>query len=163
MSAHSLYCKRGHLRSPENLSKCGACKLCRHIKRIPQHTHCRKGHLYTAESWNGIRCMTCKREIEVWTRLQMRYGVSKEQFYDMLHKQGSKCAICFTPFELSGLGKLETRRAQLYPRVDHAHTKGAAVRGLLCHPCNMVLGYAHDSRKVLLSAIDYLQKHSEHS
>jgi hypothetical protein len=30
------------------------------------------------------------------------------------------------------------------------------VRGLLCHNCNMLLGFAHDSIDVLQSAVQYL-------
>lgn len=55
------------------------------------------------------------------------YGLSPEQFSEMITSQGGCCAMCATPF-----GK------KIY--VDHNHATGA-VRGLLCNKCNIGLGY----------------------
>jgi hypothetical protein len=40
--------------------------------------------------------------------------------------------------------------------VDHCHTTGA-VRGILCHHCNLLLGHAKDAEDTLLSAVTYLR------
>lgn len=39
--------------------------------------------------------------------------------------------------------------------IDHDHLTGA-VRGVLCRPCNLGLGYFRDNPRVLVSAITYL-------
>jgi hypothetical protein len=41
--------------------------------------------------------------------------------------------------------------------IDHCHTTGA-IRGLLCHGCNVGLGYFKDSPERLIKAAEYLQK-----
>jgi len=43
--------------------------------------------------------------------------------------------------------------------VDHNHATGK-VRALLCHNCNLTLGRAKDNPNILLSCIDYLNKHN---
>jgi hypothetical protein len=44
--------------------------------------------------------------------------------------------------------------------VDHCHSSGK-VRGLLCNPCNTMLGHGRDNVEVLKSAVKYLEKHSD--
>ena len=57
--------------------------------------------------------------------------------YDaMLAKQGGRCALC------GG----EMKR----PVVDHCHQTGA-VRGVLCHPCNIKLPAVEDMGWVMLA------------
>lgn len=56
------------------------------------------------------------------------YGIEPEIYYEMLDKQGNKCAICYAE---------STRRAM---NIDHNHKTGK-VRGLLCDGCNMSLGH----------------------
>lgn len=79
--------------------------------------------------------------------LKYRYGLSTEQFDQMMIDQEGKCAICGNHFEKS-------------PHVDHNHITGA-VRALLCHHCNVMLGYAYDDVEILQNAIDYLLKYEE--
>ena len=76
--------------------------------------------------------------------LLWRYGISLEEFKTMEAIQGGVCAICH---QLS-LSRLH---------VDHDHVSGR-IRGLLCHQCNVMLGYAKDNVLTLESAIAYLQR-----
>ena len=55
-----------------------------------------------------------------------RYGLTTEQYEQLLVDQDSRCAIC--------------GEASLKLQVDHCHTNGK-VRGLLCPKCNTALGY----------------------
>jgi hypothetical protein len=72
-----------------------------------------------------------------------RYGITEEQYQQMLADQGNACAICRTPFE------------GIKVCVDHCHdTK--KVRGLLCDGCNVGLGRFKDSPNLLQRAVDYL-------
>lgn len=76
------------------------------------------------------------------------YGITEEQYQEILESQGHKCAIC------------GTTDPQHYGRfvIDHCHTTGK-VRGLLCNHCNRGLGAFMDNRQSLLSAINYLNQH----
>lgn len=86
------------------------------------------------------------------TRLRAKYGISLETYDAMLAAQGGVCAICGRPETMVMKGKL----AML--GVDHDHATGQ-VRGLLCGPCNMLIGGARHDPAVLESAIRYLEHH----
>lgn len=66
------------------------------------------------------------------------YGLAQEDFDLLLNFQGYACGMCRNPFE----------EGQLI-HVDHDHaccqkknrSCGECVRGLLCHACNIALGY----------------------
>lgn len=72
------------------------------------------------------------------------YGVTQEWFETKLKEQDNKCAICFN--ELTK------------PKVDHNHVTGQP-RDLLCHSCNVCIGFAHEDVTRLANAIQYLNKH----
>lgn len=79
--------------------------------------------------------------------LQKNYGISLEFVRKLSEKQNHCCAICFVPE--SSLGECLS--------VDHDHETGE-VRGLLCRPCNLGIGYLKDSIPKLQGAINYLTK-----
>lgn len=72
------------------------------------------------------------------------YGLTLLEYDDLLERQESACAICFTPVIDRSL------------HVDHDHISGS-VRGLLCRGCNMGLGNFLDSVEHLRNAIRYLE------
>lgn len=71
-----------------------------------------------------------------WRKAHLRrnFGITLEQYTEMLVKQGGVCAVC------GGLNPTPTRRLA----VDHDHKTGK-IRGLLCGPCNLHLGKFEDS------------------
>lgn len=78
--------------------------------------------------------------------IRLRYGLSWEQYQQMLQLQCGKCAIC---------GQKPSSQRLV---VDHDHATGAT-RGLLCHACNCALGYLENFRWVE-NANAYLSCHS---
>lgn len=83
------------------------------------------------------RCKDCHRDI--------RYKLEIGEYNRRLEEQGGVCAICKCEPPLNK--QLE---------VDHCHLSDR-VRGLLCGPCNRLLGAARDSVKTLLAAAEYLE------
>lgn len=83
-------------------------------------------------------------------RLRRKYGLSLEQYQQMLIAQNHKCAICSTT-KPGG-------RSKKYFAVDHNHITNK-VRQLLCSRCNTVLGHVQDNQNLLLKMIDYLKTH----
>ena len=73
-----------------------------------------------------------------------KYGMSESDYLDMLEKQKDQCAICGKAVGKSRLS------------VDHDHETGK-VRGLLCQPCNIGLGFFDEDVEALQNAINYLQ------
>lgn len=76
-------------------------------------------------------------------RLKRYYGISLEEFNDLLAQQDGACGVC---------------RAELTdtPHVDHDHKTGE-VRGLLCGKCNRGLGMFDDDPAMLRRAAEYLE------
>jgi hypothetical protein len=56
------------------------------------------------------------------------------------------------------MAKTGTRRKRSRLCVDHDHTTGK-VRGLLCHDCNVGIGFMRDSVENFRRAIAYLDRH----
>lgn len=81
------------------------------------------------------------------------YKGKTEQKHEMIWKQLGLCAIC---------GK-DIREGAKLVHIDHCHETGA-IRGILCHNCNVGLGHFKDSVDRLQSAIDYLEEfRTEHA
>ena len=77
-------------------------------------------------------------------RVQQTYGLQKGEYAELYLFQGGLCALC--------------RRATGASRrlsVDHDHATGA-VRGLLCRPCNTLLGHARDKLAFFRRCLGYL-------
>jgi hypothetical protein len=80
-----------------------------------------------------------------YASIKWKYGISQEQFEEMLARQCGVCAICSR--------KEESKRGRLF--VDHCHSTGV-VRGLLCSRCNSGLGNFRDSPEIMDNARAYL-------
>jgi len=77
-----------------------------------------------------------------------KYGLSLEDYNNMLDEQNHKCKLCLTSF---------TTLISKNIHIDHCHTTNK-VRGVLCLHCNTGLGYFKDNTRTLTKAINYLQE-----
>lgn len=127
--------------------------------------------IYTVNGkFRGRRCKKCRRDLQrgavdpvknrqkakrrrelfpeeyVDYMREKRYGVTREQFEQMLIDQKRVCAIC-------GLPNRNGKRLS----VDHDH-QTSKVRSLLCNSCNLLLGYAEENETTLENAVRYLRK-----
>jgi len=89
-------------------------------------------------------------EYERRSRLKREYGLTEEQFEEMVRVQKSKCAICCN----GDIGRKGDKKLM----IDHCHRTGK-VRELLCHHCNMLLGHSDDDPILLRKAAQYLERH----
>jgi hypothetical protein len=79
---------------------------------------------------------------QVWkNKLKARYGLTPQQYFDLMKKHGGKCAICGSDKKLG---------------IDHCH-KTKKIRGILCGDCNRGLGLFKDNQEFLLKAVNYLK------
>lgn len=92
-------------------------------------------------------------ELEKARSLRDNFGISLDEYNQMLSAQNGVCAICKQPETHKRNDKVKALA------VDHDHGTGK-IRGLLCADCNTGIGKLKDSVNVLQSAIDYLRKHS---
>jgi hypothetical protein len=79
--------------------------------------------------------------------LKRGFGITLDQYNELLAKQNYQCACCGTT----------DPRGQGTFHVDHCHKTGI-IRGLLCHLCNTGIGKLGDDLSGLLKAVAYLEK-----
>lgn len=82
--------------------------------------------------------------------LKKSYGMTQEQYDNMLVKQQGLCAIC------NKQQKAISRRLD----IDHCHKTGK-IRGLLCSKCNTALGLLNEDVEVFNKAVSYLSRRNQ--
>ncbi len=80
--------------------------------------------------------------------LRRQYGLTLEDFEELLRTQNGRCAICNS--ESPG------KRSKNW-HVDHDHATGV-VRGILCSHCNIALGNFGDDIERMRKAIEYIER-----
>ncbi len=80
--------------------------------------------------------------------LKYYYGISLEQYKQMLKDCDNKCTICNI--------ELDRSTKKLEPHIDHCH-RTDKIRGILCGKCNSILGYCDDNTEILKICIKYLE------
>lgn len=129
-----------------------------HVQYKVQCSTCNDVHLREAKQLkNGVKSQDCtfykpsnwlgrEREDSIMRR---QYGISMQQFDELLAFQGHCCAIC-----KETIGKLSRKI-----NIDHDH-KTNVVRGILCSGCNTGLGQLGDTVEGLKRALAYLENDS---
>lgn len=139
----SFYVSRGR-----HISQCSSCK-----RAYQKNRRIEKGDEVRARK----RASHAKHYERV-TRpylLKKKFGLTVEQYEQMLANQGGCCAICGrSPDQVEHLAR-DGRKAKVLA-VDHDHATGT-VRGLLCAQCNKGLGNLQDDPDVVLMAFHYLK------
>lgn len=85
-------------------------------------------------------------------RMKKKYGISVEQANEILESQEHKCSICLNSIFFY-VGKSGNRNSVAC--IDHDHSTGN-VRGILCHKCNVAIGFLRDDISLLDRAKSYL-------
>ena len=124
------------------LGLCGACYQRRQTARHPERKRAQD------TNWRKRNPEKARAGIRRWN-LMRKFGISVEDYDVMLQGQGGLCALC---------GRSERALAKRLA-VDHDHDTGA-VRGLLCGPCNVVLGYIENT-EWYPKALAYLRTHRQ--
>jgi len=93
---------------------------------------------YKPANWSGLD----KDEVII----RRQYGITLQEFEELLQFQGGVCAICQK--------SLENERRKI--NIDHDHETNE-VRGLLCSGCNTGLGHLGDNIDGLERALYYLK------
>lgn len=86
------------------------------------------------------------RESRIKVKLKDRYGITLEDYNNLLVKCDFRCSIC-------GLPHTDEKKLN----IDHCHNTNI-IRGLLCGDYNRGIGLLNDSIDNLLNAIKYLTK-----
>jgi len=148
------FCKYGHPRTRESVTKDGFCKTCMTLR----NTAYRKSGKGKKKHAAWQRIWAKKNPDSVFsTKLKVLYGITPEQYEMLLLNQKGKCAICPIVLDKS------TRKT--FPCVDHNHaccpsgkSCGKCIRGLLCARCNSAIGLFNESIEVMFAGIKYLKE-----
>lgn len=103
---------------------CRTCGICK-----PQDDFGIRARVYKGVSYRNRSCKDCCYKRARNYRLKKLYGISAEDYDRLLVEQGDRCALCAA----------STDEADALV-VDHEHASGR-VRGLLCQPCNVAVGF----------------------
>jgi hypothetical protein len=113
-----------------------------HVEKYQRHTD--KNQVERIRRWRKTaKGKLLSRKIARKLNLK-KYGLTADDYSEMLKAQNGKCAICKKPDKTRNLA------------IDHCHLTGK-IRGLLCAKHNMGLGYFDDSISILKEAIEYLK------
>lgn len=131
---------------------CGCCQTTKPVfefaknkaKKDGLQERCRLCRAEHHQKTKHLRLKPTKTQKRKW--LMTSYGLTEDEFNNLLKQQNNKCAICGT----SDWGKPS-------PSIDHCHKTGK-VRGLLCNNCNRGLGLLKDSKEIIQNAIKYLKR-----
>ncbi len=106
-------------------------------------------YFYRHPRGDGLRtqCKSCSNKVTFFCGIKRKYGITKEEYNNMLKEQNGKCVICGIDFN-------NTYQID----IDHNH-KTSKVRGLLCSGCNTGLGKFKENTFILIKAIKYLEKY----
>lgn len=142
-------CLKGHVLDGENVRMEGTSRRCRACKDAydnQRYEADKPKALAQSREWalaNPVRAFWNKRR----SRLRKKLGIEEADVVALHEKQRGLCPICERTLNLVGINT----------HIDHDHATGK-VRGLLCFPCNILLGNAKDSVANLERAILYLEK-----
>ncbi len=159
-----MKCKKPHL-APSTAYKyykcrCGRCRGWK--KEAAARTNDKEKARIRSQEWRKKNVQRSRASVKNWTAanpskvlsMQLKkYGISLEQYNDLLRKQNGRCAICNS--RPAGMQHSKTRLC-----VDHEHSTGK-VRGLLCGGCNIGLGHFKHNIGILKNAIKYLEENGD--
>lgn len=91
--------------------------------------------------WRCQQANISARRISI---LKSKYGLTMEQYDQLLAAQDNACAVCKNKFD------------KLWPCIDHDH-QTMQIRGILCVKCNTGIGNLGDG-SLLEAALLYIQK-----
>jgi hypothetical protein len=155
------------LKTMKRCTKCGQNKsvLKNFYKRSDRpntyQSHCKKCRAEWAKRWFrtpagkqyrkrlNVSRRTIHKNQTRRSSAKYKYGLSTKQFNSLM--QEKFCELCGCEFS-------DKKR----PSIDHDHTTGI-IRGLLCQPCNAMLGRLCDDPRVFRKVADYLEGHRKHN
>lgn len=125
-------------------------------KQEPTCNPCRVSNSARRKTWTDANPghflkYTANPQVSRRARLLITYGLTIEDYDNLLTDQGGMCKICAQP-ETTLIKGVVIRLA-----VDHCHKTGK-IRGLLCSGCNTALGGFNDNIDIMNKAIDYLKE-----
>jgi Recombination endonuclease VII len=147
------------------MKRCNKCGTSKELAQFHKHRGYRDGHISV--------CKACRRDyndsvrdrrnewVRGWRkqnpdkqqtyRLKTDYGISFEEYTEILAQQGGVCKICRQPEQL----KTKNGKVKLLA-VDHDHETDK-IRGIICNGCNRAIGYIFNDPSIARAIAEYLE------
>lgn len=138
--------------------RCNKCSQVKPIDEFDKHAMCKGGYVGYCKGCRRAydRVRTARPDYHFKRNLWVSYRLRMPDYDGLIEKQLGRCAICVQP--------LGDYRKTIH--VDHDHAcnhpgKGdkscrGCVRGILCQPCNTLVGWVESRRHLLDSVLLYL-------
>lgn len=138
--------------------KCSGCKKNLSVKAYHKERNTKRGYKHYCKNCDKAAFKRWRAALSPQERQNKsiaytihKYGLTFEDYQNLLKKQNGVCAICKKP-ELRKVNQFGFKRLA----IDHEHFSNK-VRGLLCASCNTSLGGLYNIQ-LLKQAIEYLKK-----
>lgn len=118
------------------------------------HSYCRKCEVVISKEYRRTNRVAVKRTLKV-SEWKTVYGLTENQYNDILTEQSGGCAICGQTYSYIRNGE------RIGLCVDHDSVSGA-VRGLLCSKCNIGIGSLEHNIELIAKAIRYLERRKDY-
>lgn len=127
------------------MKHCNKCNTTKPLSEFHKKAGRKDGHSSTCKACVNNRTRPYDKDADKDRKLRKAYGITLQEYNEILESQGGVCAIC---------GGTESAKGRMMA-VDHCHETGT-IRGILCSHCNRGLGFFRDNIDSLQSAIKYL-------
>ena len=140
--------------------RCNGCKeilpVEKFSKRLNGHQHlCKPCQSVYQKNYVRRKDPAARAKANRKWRLGRYFGITPEQYDQMLHEQNGVCAVCSQ--EEKVVNRKTGKQSPL--SVDHCHSTGK-IRSLLCNRCNVTLGRVSDDPTLLRRLANYVERHS---
>ncbi len=126
------------------------CTTCKLEKSLDNFYVTKRGYYFRCKDCHKLHNKKRSKESRRKYSIKSLYGLTYEQFEEMLSHQNNSCYICNKELILKTGGYA----------IDHCHTTNN-VRKNLCSNCNILLRHASDNIELLYKVIDYLKEHNQ--
>jgi Autographiviridae endonuclease VII len=136
--------------------KCSKCEQEKPLGDFPKNSKSKDGYRPDCKEcrslvWYKYKENTSIQETQRINHLLRTYGLTVQEYQEMLERQKGCCACCGKEESTNHYGKT------LPLAVDHCHKTGA-IRGLLCRVCNQVLGHLEESPERVSALLRYIEE-----
>ena len=143
------------------MKMCAVCKVAKPFEDFYDGYKAKKQRDIPNRKYPHSRCKECDharvkvynknnrakvRKQQLISHRRREYGLTEEEYNNMILSQNNMCAICNKPSDRT-------------LHIDHDHATGK-VRGLLCSNCNLGIGNLQEDLVILNRAIKYLSLYS---
>ncbi len=132
----------------EETKTCATCKNAKPVSQFYRIAKGMKGYRPHCKPCHAVKRRSAYlkaggKDVPYAQLIRREYGITLDEYNTQLRTQAGRCAVCRRPETITTKAGQPRRLA-----VDHDHATGA-LRGLLCHRCNILVWAFEENHAVL--------------